>query len=262
VNGPLQISVIMPALNEEKNLAAAVANVFDAFSTLGIAGEVIIVNDGSNDSTGEVARSLQQKFGPVRVITHPFSKGIGAAFWAGVAEASGEAITMLPGDGENDAFEILRYFPLLREVDVIIPFVFNHEARKLGRRIVSKIYKSIINLTFGILLNYMNGTVVYRRQALRSISLHSTGFFYQTELLIKAIRKGYLYAEVPCALRQRKGGVSKALSLKSLVRLSRDYLVTLVSVFTDPESTLGKGLHPDTATYRRKRDLLQQRQAH
>jgi hypothetical protein len=79
----------------------------------------------------------------------------------------------------------------------------------------------------------MNGTVMYRREVLQSLSLDSAGFFYQTELLIKAIRMGYLYAEVPYGLKKRIGGRSKAVSLKSLLKLTKDYLSIVYWVFME-----------------------------
>jgi glycosyltransferase involved in cell wall biosynthesis len=226
-----QISVVMPALNEEANLERAVTETIQAFEKLGIKGELVLINDGSRDRTAEIANSLKQRFPFIQVIHHDQPHGIGGSFWEGSQIAKGEAVTMLPGDGENDPVEILRYLPLMEQVDIIVPFVYNVEVRGRHRRWVSRTYKAIINLSFGLLLNYMNGTVVYRRSVLNSLSLNSRGFFYQTELLIKAIRKGYLYAEVPYALGTRSTGKSKALTLKSFFKLSRDYLHTVYSVY-------------------------------
>jgi hypothetical protein len=82
-----------------------------------------------------------------------------------------------------------------------------------------------------MLLNYMNGTVVFRRCILKNTALKSTGFFFQAELLIKSIKKGYLYAEVPYALKQRAEGESKALSLRSLSKVISGYVSTMISVY-------------------------------
>lgn len=247
---PLQVSVVMPALDEEVNLERAVRDTFHAFASLGIRGEIVLINDGSNDGTGKLAERLQGELGQIQVIHHNSPHGIGSSFWEGAQRATGDAVIMLPGDAENDPLEILRYLPLLDQVDMIIPFVFNGETRSLRRRLLSKVYKAVINLTFGMLLNYMNGTVIYRRSVLRSLNLRSTGFFYQTELLIKGIRRGYLYAEVPCALGKRAAGKSKAVSLRSLRRVTSDYLNTIYSVYFGDEG--GGAVFPlDSATFRR-----------
>lgn len=251
----LQISVVMPALNEEENIKGAALDVIHAFRALNIRGEIVIVNDGSTDGTREIAEALAREYSEIKVIHHDRPQGIGASFWDGAVNGRGDVVTMLPGDGENDASEILRYLPLAEHVDVVIPFVYNKEIRSSARRAVSKLYKSIINLSFGMLLNYMNGTVMYRRSALLTLNLKSKGFFYQTELLIKAIRKGYLYAEVPYALRNRAEGDSKALTLKSFRRLSRDYLKMLAAVYFDKEIRLGAGINKNTITATRRCEL-------
>lgn len=225
------ISVVMPALNEEANVERAVVETFDAFDRLNIKGEVVLVNDGSRDGTAEIGERLKLRYPNLNLINHRVPHGIGGSFWEGAHAATGDVVTMLPGDGENDPIEILRYLPLMKEVDIVVPFVYNVEVRGRQRRWVSRIYKAIINLSFGMLLNYMNGTVMYRKTVLQSLNLNSRGFFYQTELLIKAIRMGFLYAEVPYALGTRSTGKSKALTLKSLVKLSKDYLLTVYSVY-------------------------------
>jgi glycosyltransferase involved in cell wall biosynthesis len=241
-----KVSVIMPSLNEQDNLPLAVKNVTDCFNSLNISGQIIVVNDGSSDRTGEIAVSLSGKYPFLKVIHHASPQGMGGSFWDGVKEAGGEVVVMLPGDGENDAYEILRYLPLMEYVDIVVPFIYNKNVRPLSRRILSSLYTGIINLSFGMSLNYMNGTVMYRRCVFDNIRLRCKGFFYQTELLIKCLRNGYLYAEVPCALRQRGEGFSKATTFKSIRKVAQDYIATLIDVYiTDRER---KSLSPDSVT--------------
>jgi dolichol-phosphate mannosyltransferase len=225
------ISIVMPALNEEANVERAITETIQAFEKLKLKGEIVLMNDGSRDRTGEIGERLRATYPFIQVVHHKTPNGIGASFWEGAHLAQGDVVTMLPGDGENDPIEILRYLPLMKEVDIIVPFVYNVEVRGRSRRWVSRTYKAIINLSFGLLLNYMNGTVVYRKSVLQSLSLNSRGFFYQTELLIKAIRMGFLYAEVPYALGVRSNGKSTALTMKSFLKLSKDYLHTVYSVY-------------------------------
>jgi glycosyltransferase involved in cell wall biosynthesis len=243
------ITAVMPALNEERNLASAVANVMESFEKLGISGQIIIVNDGSNDQTGTIAESFKAGSSAIDVIHHPSPQGIGASFWDGVQSAKGDVVTMIPGDGENDATEILRYLPLLEQVDIVVPFVFNREVRSFRRRLLSIIYREIIKASFGLSLNYMNGTVMYRRSILEGIELKCSGFFYQTELLIKTIKRGYLYAEVPYALNMRGGGESKATTLSSLRKVALAYLTTFAEI--NFGATLGGKVVDRSVTFRR-----------
>jgi len=225
-----EITAVMPSLNEEGNLSAAVANVLESFQRLGINGQLLIVNDGSSDRTGEMAKEFSQKHANVEVIHHASPQGIGASFWDGVRSADGEVVTMIPGDGENDAAEIFRYLPLMSQVDIVVPFVFNRGVRTFKRRLLSIVYREIIKASFGLSLNYMNGTVMYRRCIFEGVELKCSGFFYQTELLVKTIKRGYLYAEVPYALNVRGGGESKATTFASLKKVARAYLDTLAEV--------------------------------
>lgn len=246
------VSIVMPALNEESAISNAVMDVLSTFQRLKVVGEVVVVNDGSTDRTGDIANTLSESYPNVRVIHNAKPKGIGGAFWVGAQQAKNDIVTMLPGDGENESYEILRYLPLTEHVDIVIPFVYNREIRTWQRRLVSKLYKGIINLTFGLLLNYMNGTVLYRRDVLLSLHLESNGFFYQTELLIKSVLRGYLYAEVPYALRERAQGESKALRWKSFLNLSRDYLKAFQAVHFGKQADQ---ITPRSVTYQRRGQL-------
>ena len=228
------ITAVMPALNEAENLGAAVANVLESYLTRGINGQLIIVDDGSSDGTGALADEYAGRYPQVEVLHHHTPRGIGASFWEGVRAASGEIVTMIPGDGENDAAEILRYLPLLSEVDIVIPYVYNRAIRTWGRRLLSIVYREIVKAGFGLSLNYMNGTVMYRRCILADLELVNGGFFYQTELLIKSIHRGYLYAEVPCALGVRGGGESRATTWRSLLRVGIGFLTTFRQIHFFP----------------------------
>ena len=248
-----QITAVMPSLNEEKNLETAVRNVILSYERLKINGEIVIVNDGSTDGTGKRAEALKERHPFIQVLHHDRPQGIGGSFWDGVAAARGEAVVMIPGDGENDAAEILRYLPLMDQVDLVVPYVFNRQVRSKARRKISNLYRGIINLTFGTTLNYMNGTVLYRKSILDGIELQARGFFYQTELLIKCLRAGYLYAEVPYALLQRAAGRSKATSFRSLRNVVMAYLALLGQVYGGSREE--RAIAPDSRSAARWKEL-------
>lgn len=250
-----QITVVMPALNEEAGLADSIANVLDSFKRYAVKGELLIVDDGSSDRTGALAEDMAARHDFVRVLHHSAPCGIGASFWDGVQHANGEIVTMIPGDGENDAAEIFRYLPLMEQVDIVVPFVYNPGVRPWRRRLLSFIYHQIIYVTTAYSLNYLNGTVMYRKAIFEGITLKSNGFFYQTELLIKTIGRHYLYAEVPYALKKRHSGRSKAMTLKSLFSVVSGYLTTLGDVYAlrRRPSAIASG----TVTARRHRELAE-----
>ncbi len=231
------ISVIMPALNEEAAIADAINSTLEAFSSLDLNGEIVVVNDGSTDRTAGIVSKLSEEHeGKILVVTHEKPMGVGRSFFDGVAAATGEGVTVIPGDNENDPVEVLRSVPLLAQVDIVCPYVINKEVRGAMRNIISGLFTFIINFTFRTSFKYTNGTIIYRRSVLNGFVPKSGGFFAQAETLIKSVRKGYLCAEVPYFLSRRKGGVSKALTLSSLMKVIKGYGLLIRDIYFTPSN--------------------------
>ena len=220
----VSISIIIPALNEEKYILVAINSSLKAIDKLALDGEIIVVNDGSTDMTKEITEEAMKRDSRIRVINHDVSQGLGKAFWVGVDNMRGNLVCTIPGDNENDAYEILRYHKLLEHVDIVIPFVYNNQVRPFYRSALSFVYRFIVNSTFLVNLNYTNGTALYKKSILKELEYRSSGFFFQTDILIRLIKRGYLFAEVPYRLGQRKGGISKAVSFPSLIQVIKGYI--------------------------------------
>lgn len=224
----MSLSVIVPALNEEQNLRRAVTGLIKVLEEKDIDWEMILVNDGSTDRTGDIAVELANAKPRIKVMHHPYTMGIGCSFQDGIKAASKKGITWFPGDGENDPNELLKYFHLLQNVDIIVPFVINREIRSWRRRFVSKVYLLAVNLLFGTMFNYTTGNVIYHRRVFNRVKFRANGFTYQTECLVKAVRAGFTFAEVPVLLSKRAHGRSKILTFKSiftgLLELSRLFI--------------------------------------
>jgi dolichol-phosphate mannosyltransferase len=221
----LSLSIAVPSLNEQDNLRAAVESIVADCKRARIDWEVIIIDDGSTDATGSIADELARLHAPgVRVIHHKKPMGIGASIRDAVSAASKNAVTWLPGDGENDPHEIIKYLPLLEHVDFVVPFVVNKEVRSRSRQRLSRLFVNIINMTFGTQFHYTNGNVIYKKSVFDRVHQESTGFLYQTECLVKAARAGFLFAEVPVNLRARAKGKSKALTFKSFKAVVSEYV--------------------------------------
>jgi len=253
MNKKYSLSVIMPALNEEKNIEDAIIATQNAFNKYEINGEIIIVNDGSSDNTAFIVQEISKKFNNIRTITHEKPEGVGRSVWDGFNASQKDVVVMFPADNENDPDESLLYFDLMNKVDIIAPFICNINVRGKKRKIISEIYNFIVNSTFGTKLNYHNGTTFYRRAILNDVKLKSFGFFFQTELIVKLVKKDYLFAEVPSYLSIRSGGNSKALTRKSFINVAKGYLNLVYSVYIKNNfyQKNNKNFNPESVTYLR-----------
>lgn len=235
------LTIVVPALNEEENIIHAVDSMRADLRRADIDWELIIVDDGSADRTPEICDELSRAHAPhIRVIHHRRPLGIGAGIRDGVRAATKNAVTWLPGDGENDPYEIIKYTPLLEHVDFIVPFVINKDARSRRRQFLSRIYRAIVNATFGTSFNYTNGNVIYKRTVFDVVRQESSGFFFQTECLVKAARAGFIFAEVPIRIRTRLKGRSKAITWRSLKAVVRDYVRLVTSIFLKQSTPQGE----------------------
>lgn len=214
---PLTLSVIIPALNEEGNLAAAVATVLDAIGTRFHDYELLVFDDGSTDRTGTIADDLARSNTHIRVIHNPRNMGFGFNYTRGVQLARMEYVTMFPGDNEIPGAAIRTALAAVGQADIVVPYISTPGVRSLSRRVVSSVFVTLINILFGLRLRYFNGPCVHRRALLLSVPMRTHGFAYMASILVRMIRSGCSYVEVPMPLQAREYGRTKAFRLKNIM---------------------------------------------
>lgn len=203
--------MIVPALNEERHLEAAVAEVIGAIEGRFDDWEILLFDDGSTDATAEIADRLAKE-NPRIVVTHNARpKNLGGVYKQGVAMARCEYLVMIPGDNENPASAMTPVFDAIGRADIVIPYPDNERARTALRVLISKSYVRILNLLFELDIPYYNGTVVHRTDRLKALSIETDSFAYQSEILLKLLRSGASWVGVPIRVHPRPGRRSKAL---------------------------------------------------
>lgn len=210
----ISVSIFIPAFNEEKNLAEAVAGARNALARVSpVDQEIIILDANSSDRTGAIADAIAAEDEKVRVIHRREWAGLGANYLEGVRRASMEHFVMFPGDNENSWESMAECLELAGTADIIIPFTLNSEVRAWHRRIISGVFINLLNLLFGLRLRYYNGNAVYKTSMLREIDIRSQDFAYNAEILVKLIRSGHSYREH--GIRIRPTGKTAIFSLKN-----------------------------------------------
>ncbi|MBI2118148.1 MAG: glycosyltransferase family 2 protein [Elusimicrobia bacterium] len=218
---PTTLTAIVPALNEQGNIESTIEGIVPLLEKSFKDYEVLIFNDCSSDETGTLAERLASKNKNIKVIHNPITMGLGYNYKRGVEIATKDYIIMIPGDNEITIESFENMFKKLGEKEIIVPYTVNMEIRPFSRRILSKTYTWLINLLFGTHLKYFNGPVIHKRELIQTIPIHTNGFAYQTELLLKMIKSGHNYLELGMVLKDRNSGKSKALLLKNIIRVSK-----------------------------------------
>jgi uncharacterized protein (TIRG00374 family) len=217
---PFFISCIVPARNEEGNIASVVDALSPALSGSPLIRdyEIIIVDDNSTDSTGQLIDSMAQKDRHIRPVHRTSTPGFGNAIKSGMAEAKGDIIIPFMGDLSDNPLDIPR---LVERIDEGYDVAYGSRFVKGGslkdyprvKLIANRIFNNLVRLSFGIQnRDITNAFKAYRKEVLDAIgieSLESTGFDLTVEIPIKAHILGFRSSEVPVSWDDRTAGEAK-----------------------------------------------------
>jgi phenylacetate-CoA ligase len=243
--GPM-LSIIAPCFNEADNLRELVARCLRVLDDNEIPGELILVDDGSRDGTGEVMREQATTFAPrVRVLAHRENLGIEASWRSGLGASRGVYACFLDADLQNQPEDITRLFREIRASNAdIVQGVRRHiGAGDGGRALMSVGLNWLLNLSFGMRArDSKSGFVLARREVLDDILSHRHRYrYFQTFISVAAATRGYCIREVETLFERRIHGQSF---------LGRFPLKVIFLCLVD----LAKAIHE--FRFRRHRDLL------
>ena len=202
----MDISVVIPCLNEEGAVGAVVDEAHRGIEATGRSGEVIVVDNGSTDRSAEIAAAHG-----ARVIPEP-ERGYGRAYLTGLANAGGRYVVMADADGTYPLHELDRFVESLDGgSDLVLGSRFNgkiHEGAMpwSNRWIGNPILTGMLNRMFGVRVSDAHcGMRAVRRSALDELDLHSQGMEFASEMVFKAFRRKLAVSEVPIDYYPRTG---------------------------------------------------------
>lgn len=218
----LSLSVVLPAYNEEENVESAVEQVCAVAQQLGMDYEIILVNDGSADRTGEIARELMQRIPNFRLVEHYPNRGYGGSLKAGFAAAAKDLIAFVPADKQFVFGEIDRLLEGLSEADIVSGYRVNRQDTFI-RKLNGFGWNTLVRLLFGYLCRDIDcGFKLFRREVLGHVTLVSDGAMIDTEFLAGARARGFRIAEVPVTHLPRMAGEPTGANLKVIAKAFRD----------------------------------------
>ncbi len=202
-----RLTVFIPAYNEAANLEHCVQVLQAKLGELGVDAELLIVDDGSRDGSGELADSLAARASNLRVIHHAANQGMGAAFVTAEAAARGEWMILIPADLALDPDELRHYLAAAPQADVVVGLCSDRVDYTWVRRLISWANIRLVQTLFGMRIRQFQYISMYRTAVLRQIEIeywHSA--FFLAEILIKAKELGCRLVEVEIRYVPRQAG--------------------------------------------------------
>ncbi|HXS47849.1 MAG TPA: glycosyltransferase family 2 protein [Solirubrobacterales bacterium] len=238
----MKLSVVIPAQNEEGSVGHTVEGIVAVLEREGIEYEILVVDDGSTDSTADAVAAISERNPRVRCRPSHYEKGFGMAIRAGLDLFEGDAVVIAMADASDDPEDVARYHRLLEEGwdcafgSRFMPGAKVHDYPRL-KLTINRLANWFIRVLFRHRYNdTTNAFKGYRREVIETIQpLLSKHFNLTVEMPLKAIVRGHSYEVIPTDWTNRTTGVAK-LAMKEM---GSRYLFIVLYVWL--ESTLSRG---------------------
>lgn len=214
-NKSILLSVIIPVFNERSTIQEIIKRVLDSPEV----GEIIIVDDGSTDETGEILTGFKNH-PKIKIISHEINQGKGMAVRTGIQNTKGELIIIQDADLEYDPRDYPRLLQPIREnlADVVYGSRFLGEARRpiyFWNMLANKILLFVTNILYNNILSDMEtGYKLFRREAILDLKLKAKGFDFEPEFTAKLLKRGARIFEVPIRFNPRLYSEGKKIKMR------------------------------------------------
>ncbi len=247
----MKLSVVIPARNEVDSIGTVVREVASTLARGDIDYEVVVVDDGSGDGTGDLLEVLSSEDPRVVGLRSPYPPGFGFAVRAGLQHYTGDAVAIMMADGSDDPADLLLYFRVLeRGYDCAFGSRFVAGSHVTGYPRLKLVINRIVNRGVQALFRHRhndttNAFKAYRREVIDNVQpLLSNHFNLTVEIPLKAVVRGYTFATVPINWNGRTAGRSKL----ALREMGSRYLFIVLYVFLESHLTRGDYVRPGLAT--------------
>jgi len=219
----ISISAVLPAHNEEGNIATTVAGCVSYLEENSSDYEVIVVNDGSRDRTREIVEEISSANPKVVLVNHEVNRGYGSALRSGFDRASKEYIFFMDSDGQFDINDLDRLLPDASPDTVVIGYR-EDRADSIIRSLNAWLYGMYIYIVFGLRVKDMDCAFkVIPNAAYRAVRpIKSEGALFSAEFLIKLKRKGFTFIQMPVRHFPRVFGSQTGANISVIIKMFRE----------------------------------------
>lgn len=218
----LSLTVFFPCHDEEDNVERTILSALEACRTLVRDYEIIVVNDGSTDRTGEIAERLSREHPSVRCVHNTSNLGYGGALQRGFREATKEWVFYTDGDGQFDMLEMETLLSLRAERTIVSAYRLNRQESVI-RKLNAWCWSRLVNWVFAMRIRDVDCAFkLYPAKLFAEIEIRSTGALIDAEILAKALRRGYTITQVGVRHYPRVAGGSSGGRLSVILRAFRE----------------------------------------
>ena len=208
----MKLSVIIPAYNEESTIEAIISKVREVILPAGLEREIVVVNDGSQDKTGEILNRLGSQ--PGMVVIHQTNQGKTAALLTGFKNATGDILLVQDADLEYDPNQYPKLLqPILDGTALVVygsRFLGSIQGMEPVNRWANNISNRTFKLLYGVDLTDINTCYkVFVRRVWEGITIESRNFAFETEFTVKLLRRGFTIKEVAIDYTARSSRAGK-----------------------------------------------------
>lgn len=228
-----ELSIIVPCFNEEKNISSLVESLSRVLKEMNIEGELVLVNDGSTDSTKEEIKKAAAVNKQIILVDHAQNQGIAAAWQSGLEASRGQYIAILDADLQYNPQDLKKLYQAVKNKEADIAQGVRSESCDKGkfRHFLSRCFAGFLNFIFNCKnSDIKSGFLLCGREVFAKILKADTGYvFFQHFIGISALSQGFSIKEVPVAFSGRSAGESfikspLLFSLKALLDIPRAFV--------------------------------------
>ncbi|MBI2559274.1 glycosyltransferase family 2 protein [Candidatus Woesearchaeota archaeon] len=205
------LSIVVPFYNEEGNVSDVVKGLEGELSRNKIGYELILVNNGSSDSTPKIIGNLKKRNSRIRQVNIRKNEGYGWGIISGLDVAKGKCVGYVDGDNQVHPKYIVNAYNKISATDAAICLTRRLSRNEgFARKIASIAYNLIVSVLFFIKVSDINSKPkIIRQKFYKDMRPSAKGWFIDTEIVLKAKNKGFRFVEVPLTYTNRKKGKSK-----------------------------------------------------
>jgi len=220
---PLSLSVFFPAYNDAGTIASLVITALQSASPLTPNYEIIVVNDGSSDSTAQILDELARVYPQLKIVTHPVNRGYGGALRSGFSNASKDVIFYTDGDAQYDPSEIELLWPKMApDVDLVNGYKISR-SDPWHRIVIGRIYHHTVKLMFGLRVRDVDCDFrLLRRSIFERVRLEKDSGVICLEMMKKIQDAGFRIVEAPVHHYHRAHGQSQFFNFPRVIRTGID----------------------------------------